>query len=199
MRSGEEYGRQETRDRILAAAARLIEESGADTTMAQVAAEAGVSRQAVYLHVSNRSGLLVGVIDHMNRTLGLSDALRNVHGANSGRESLEAMIALHASFSKAIFGITRALDAARHHDPEVAAAWDDRMALRWEDHRRIIQRIADEGDLAPGWTVESATDLFYTSTLPWAWDELVIGRGWSLDRYRDEMTRLLSRAFLRDP
>lgn len=190
------YGSPDTRVRILDAAWALIEERGVEVTMADVARAADVSRQAVYLHFTNRSGLLTGLVEHMDRTLRLAELLRPVREAASGREALERMIAVHAAYHERIIGVARVLDAARHRDPDVAGAWEDRMAGRREEHRRIAQRLADDGELAPGWDVETAGLLFYTVTLPRTWDELVTERGWDTDRYREQMTRMVTRALL---
>ena len=51
-----------TRARILAAARALLEERpGTGPSMGEVAARAGVSRQALYLHFADRSALLLEV------------------------------------------------------------------------------------------------------------------------------------------
>jgi hypothetical protein len=39
--------------------------------------------------------------------------------------------------------------------------------------------MAAEGDLAPGWKVDTATDLFFAVTLPGPWRELTGERAWS--------------------
>lgn len=186
----------QTRDRILDAAWQLIEQRGAEITMAEVAKACGLSRQAVYLHFTNRSGLLIGLVEHMDRQLRLADLLQPVRDAATGREALERMVAAHATYHERIIGVARLLDAARQRDPDVAAAWEDRMAGRREQHRRIVQRIADDGQLAPGWDVETAGLLFYTVTLPHVWDELVTHRGWSPAQYREHLVHMLTRALL---
>lgn len=192
------YGNPETRARILDAAWRLLEERGAGVTMAEVARAAGVSRQALYLHFSSRSRLFIALIDHINERIDLDAWLRPVREAPSGRSALERMLAAHAGYHDRIIGVARVLDAARHDDPEVAAAWDDRMSLRLEDHRQIVRRIADEEGLAPGWDVETAAYVFYTLTLPWAWDQLV-DLGWSPEECREHLTHAVGRALLVDP
>lgn len=192
-------GNPETRARILDAAWRLIEERGVGVTMTDVAKAAGLSRQAVYLHFASRSGLLVGLVEHMDRELGLGDLVQPVWTARSGREALEHMIAVHARYHERIIGVARLLDAARQRDPDVAVAWEDRMSRRRTAHRRIVQRIADDGHLAPGWDVEAASLLFYAVTLPRVWDELVTALGWSPEQYRAHLTRLLTRALLAEP
>lgn len=192
------YGDPATRKRILEAARGLLEDHGLPITMAQVAEVAGVSRQAVYNHVGDRSGLMVALVGHLDEVLGLAELAASVRGAPTGREALAAMVALHATYHEHIIGFTRQAEALRHSDPAVAAAWEDRMAGRREAHRGIVRRLAEEGELADGWDVESAAMVFYTVTLPRTWDELVLERGWSPEQYQEHMTRLLTRALVAD-
>lgn len=193
------YGSPATRLRILEAARTLIEDEGLQITMARVAEAAGVSRQALYKHVGSRSGLLVQLVGHLDDVLGLADLVAPVREAATGREALEAMVAVHAVYHQRIIGFTRQAEALRHTDDAVAAAWEDRMAGRRVAHREIVERLADEGELADGWDVDSGALLFYTVTLPRLWDELVVEQGWTIEKYREHVTRLLVRGFLADP
>ena len=47
-----------TRDRILTAARKLLEERGFDVGMGEIFRRAGISRQAVYLHFTSKTDLL---------------------------------------------------------------------------------------------------------------------------------------------
>ena len=51
------------------------------------------------------------------------------------------------------------------------------MDARRAAHRAIIRRIADEGQPADGWTVDTAGDLFYTVTMNGPWRELTQALG----------------------
>lgn len=196
MSDANQYGDPQTRTRILEAAWALLEEP-ADVTMAAVAARASVSRQAVYLHVADRPGLLVQLVEHIDRTLGLDDIIRDVFAAPCGIEALERLVRLHAEFTTRIVSVTRVMDVTRVSDPGIAAAWENRMAARLEVHRAVMQRIADEGRLADGWDVDSASTMTYAVTLPRLWEELVVQRGWTVERYREHVTGLLRTALVR--
>jgi len=65
--------------------------------------------------------------------------------------------------------------------------------------RRIAERIAAEGQLADGWTVEAAADLIFAVTLPGPWRVLTSVVGWSNERYADEITGLLELSLLDTP
>lgn len=191
-----QYGDPQTRTRILEAAWSLLEEQAA-VTMTAVAARAGVSRQAVYLHVGDRNGLLVHLVEHIDHSLGLDTIVNDALTAPSGVEALQRLVHLHAEFTARIVSVTRVMDVQRVSDPDIAAAWENRMAARRQVHRAVVQRIADEGRLADGWDVDNAATMTYAVTLPRLWEELVVERGWSTERYREHVARLLQRALVR--
>ena len=58
--------REEKRGEIIAAAAQLFTEAGYDqTSMAKVAASAGVTTNTIYWYFTDKDALLVGVLDHV--------------------------------------------------------------------------------------------------------------------------------------
>ncbi len=60
--------REVTRNRLFDALARLMSERGFDSiTLADIAAEAGVGRTAVYNHVADKEALLIAFIEHETR------------------------------------------------------------------------------------------------------------------------------------
>ena len=197
MSSEYSYGDPKTRQRILEATRKLIAENGPALSLKSVADRAGVSRQSVYLHFGDRTGLVVGLVKHMDEELALGESMAAIFAAKSGAEMIERTMQVHADFSAAIDGIALILEAAQYEDEALGSAWRDRMRFRHEAHRAIAQRIADLGELAAGWTVEEAGDLFYATTLVGPWRELTRELGWTAEEYVDRMTRLLQRALLR--
>ena len=200
MSSGNQpYGDASTREAILRATWDLVEEHGARVRLVDVAERAGVSRQAVYLHFGDRSGLFRALVGHMDVALGVPDLEERVHRAASGLEALERAVELYAVIAPRIDRVARVLEAAQHDDAALAEAWRDRMTLRRVASRAIVERLAADGRLAHGWTIEAAADLFYAITLPGVWRELTTVLGWMSDVYRERMTRFLSRALTSSP
>lgn len=185
------YGDSDTRRRILVATWEAIEELGAEIRISDVAERAGVSRQAVYLHFGHRAGLLLALVEFMPDTLGFQELLAHVFAAESGVEMLRRAVALHSTYSAKIESVARVLEAAQYQDAALGAAWRDRMNRSRAAHRAIIERIAAEGQLADGWTVDDAGDLFYTVTMQGPWRELTHELGWSPEQYTERMTKLL--------
>jgi AcrR family transcriptional regulator len=190
------YGDPETRTRVLEAAWALLEERGTGIRIADIAAKAGVSRQAVYLHFGDRTSLFVALGEHIDISFGRDRLRADVFGAPTGVESLRRWVQTMSWYTAKIDSVSRILELATESDEALAAAWKDRMTGRRGHVRRIADRIAAEGQLADGWTAESAADLIFTVTLPGPWRVLTSVAGWSEEQYAREITKLLERSLL---
>ena len=120
-----------------------------------------------------------------------------VFASPTGTEMLRRAVALNATLSPSVDRVAAVLEAAQSTDDAMALAWRSRMENRRAAYRAIAQRIADEGRLAPGWTVDEAADLISVTMLPSAWRELTQHLGWSTDDYRERTTRFLITALTR--
>lgn len=169
----------------------VIEDVGAEIRISDVAERAGVSRQAIYLHFGDRASLLLALVAFMPETLGFQELLAHVFAAESGVEMLLRAVALHSTYSAKIDSVARVLEAAQYQDAALRVAWRDRMKRSRGAHQAIIERIAAEGRLAEGWTVDEAADLFYTVTMQGPWRELTRELGWSSQQYAERLARLL--------
>ena len=89
------------------------------------------------------------------------------------------------------------LEAASATDPDLAAAWRDRVNSRMSFHRAVLEHLEADGDLADGWTVDTTTALFHAVTVPGVWRELTQGLGWTPDQYIQHLTALLNATFVR--
>ena len=191
------YGDPETRRRILQATWELLEQQGAGVTLVDVADKAGVSRQAVYLHFADRSGLLVALVDYIDLSLGAVQLRAHIHGGATGVESLQRWIQTMSWYTAKIDLVTQVLESSQYQDKALAAAWRDRMGRRQMHIRSIVERIAAEGQLAEGWSVDAVVDLIYVVTMPGAWRELTRELGWSAEQYSQHLTRLIQAALLK--
>jgi AcrR family transcriptional regulator len=190
------YGDPETRTRILDAAWALLEERGTGIRIADIAAKAGVSRQAIYLHFGDRVSLFVALGDHIDVTFGRDRLRAHVFGAPTGVESLRRWVQTMSWYTAKIDSVSRIVELAADSDEALAAAWKDRMTGRRGHVRRIAERMALEGQLADGWTAEAAADLIFAVTLPGPWRVLTAVVGWSKERYADEIFGLLERSLV---
>lgn len=187
----------DTRERILAATWKLIEESrDLAVRVADIAALAGVSRQAVYLHFGNRPNLLLAAVQYRDMTSptgGIKCAAEDdpVPGA------LANFVAAWFEHIPRIQPVAQLLAAASQSDPEAKAAWENRMALLRRLSATLAQRLADGGVLAPGWTVAQAADWIWHRTHLDGWRHLVAERGWDAQDYARRVTASLERDLLR--
>jgi AcrR family transcriptional regulator len=190
-------GRPETRSAILEAARRLLETRGTpDLELEEVAREAGVSRQAVYLHFGKRSGLLLALAQYVDEAERLAEAARQVRQARTGVEELDAFITLQAEYTPRIAALAKVFDEGRRRDPALAAGWEDRMRQRQKACTRIVTRLRDEGSLASCWSIADAADVLWELTSIRSWEDLTHDRGWSKKRYTKLLQRIARRALL---
>lgn len=197
MSTSRGYGDPETRTRILEAAWTVVAEQGPRIKLADVAARASVSRQALYLHFGDRSGLLVALVNHMDESLDLGASLALVHTSPDGAALLEAAMRLNTRFWRQVLPVAQVLEASQHDDEALGAAWRDRMQFRHSTFRGMIEALADRGELAEVWSIDDAAAMLYAVAHFDTWRELVAELGWSDERYVDSMSRLLRRALLR--
>jgi AcrR family transcriptional regulator len=187
-----------TRSVILDAARRLLEAHGYHGVgLDAIAREAGVSRQAVYLHFESKAGLLLALVEHVDEGHDLAGRTARIERAGSGAAMLDALVLHSASYTPLIYRIATVLETARRNDPDAEAAWQNRMANRYAGQSRLVQRLAAEGALAAGWSLEAATDLLWALTSIRVWEDLVIGRGWSKRRYVRHLRAVLRGALVR--
>jgi AcrR family transcriptional regulator len=181
----------DTRARILETAWQLARDQGTSAvSMKDIAAAAGVSRQLVYFHYKNRAGLLLAMARHHDRRSGFVDrvvATRELPPA----ESLEALLREWCAYLGEIQPVVRALEAAWATGDEGADAWRDRMDDLRVAFRIPIERLAGDGGLADGLTVDSATDWVWTHVHPSTYECLVQLRGWTPEDYAERTVRTL--------
>jgi AcrR family transcriptional regulator len=186
-----------TRARILLAARELLEKTpGAPVSMGQIAQHAGLSRQALYLHFSDRTSLFVEVSRMADAAARTPQRQRRVDQAPAAREALREAIALQAALKPELRGIATALDVLRRTDPAAAAAWNEREHARLQRCETVITRLHAEGDLAAAWDVGTAARLLWAATSQRVWDDLVVDQGWSTGQYRTHLTTMLESALL---
>jgi AcrR family transcriptional regulator len=181
----------DTRARILEAAWDLARKRGSTAvSVKDIAAGAGVSRQLVYFHYGHRAGLLLAMARHQDRRSGFVErvlATRELPPA----ESLEALVREWCAYVSEILPVSRALEAALITGDEGSGAWRDRMDDLWRALHVPLERIAGEGRLADGWTLQSATDWVWAQVQPANYEYLVEVRGWTPAQFAERTTRIV--------
>jgi AcrR family transcriptional regulator len=164
--------------------------------IADIAAAAGVSRQAVYLHFGNRAGLLLAAFQYRDQT--------HATGAIGRAAGLEPVPGALAAFVKAWFEhipriqpAAHLLSAASQIDPEARVAWEDRMGLLRRLILTLTKRLARAGALKPEWTVRNAADWIWHRTHLDGWRHLVGERGWDAAEYGRRVSASLEQDLLK--
>lgn len=181
-----------TPQRILAETWRLMEErQGQGVRIEDVAKAAGVSRQAVYLHFDSRAILLKATLDYVEEVLRFRERILPVFG-KSGEDGLNALIDFWSAFIVDSYGISKAFLTARHHDPDAAAVWNEKMDALYQGCLSIMRCTQRDGLLRAGWTPETAADLVWSTISIENWEHLTIERGWARGEYVERMKQLLT-------
>lgn len=184
--------RRPARIAILTAARRLFEESDfVSVTLEVVARAAGVSRQAVYINFGSRARLLVALAGYVDELGGLQRQIAKVLDSPSAVGALEALVDFRSRYTPSIYRLATHVEAARRFDADAEAMWQERMKLRYDHSRVVAHRMAAEGVLAAGWTETDAADLIWSMTSIRTYEDLVIDRGWSSNRYRQRIKAIL--------
>ena len=187
----------ETRIRILNAALKRMESADGDTVrVSDVAKEAGVTRQTLYLYFRTRTELLIAVTLYVDELKSSDDRLAASRAAPSGVARLEAYIAAWTDYIPEIYGVARALMAM--NDEEATAAWRQRMQDMWEGCEAAIKALKADGKMNPDYGVKDASDLLWTLLSVRNWEHLRIDREWSQRKYIKHMQDVAQRLFVAD-
>lgn len=189
--------RLETRNRLIEAAAVEFTARGyAGTTVARIAATAGVSVQTLYLACGSKRELLRG---YMEKTLSGQAASPEIAAEQfvglTPHEILTHLADVVVEIaSRAATGWTLYRDAAAV-DQEIATDWNELQLLRHRLFTRIISNIPEDA-LAPGLTQSMAVDTAWAIASPDSYDLLVHRLGYDMGQFRKWMQRTLIAAVL---
>ncbi|MDP6453266.1 MAG: helix-turn-helix domain-containing protein [SAR202 cluster bacterium] len=181
-----------TRTKILESARELLIERGYfGVGLQEVAREAGVSRQAVYLHFKSKAELLKALVHYVDDEIGVPEIMRPVREAETGPDALDLGVAAYGVIEPQIYDVASLLYAARRSDDAAEATWQDIMAVRRANIRAGIVRLQEEGSLAANWTVDEATDFAWTLLSVHTYEYLVVERKWAIDRFVEHLRSTL--------
>ncbi len=179
-----------TRAEVLRAAQRLLERDGyGRTTVAAVAAEAGVATRTVYLAVGTKAGLLRAVWNLLLRgdvddaPMGERPWFRDMLADPDPGARLDRMARQSREVKDRAGRLMVVIRDGAAVDGDVAALWS-----RIETEFRALlgplaATFAAEGSLRPGLDADRAADVLWALNHPDLWRLLVGVRGWDADEY----------------
>ncbi len=190
----------ETRTRILDATVQMLEQHGGQgVRMGDIARQAGVSRQALYLHFTSRTELLEATTLHVDLRLDLEERLAPSRAARTGAERLALYVAFWGEYLPDVYSVAKALMLAQDGDEAAAAAWKDRMDAMRDGCRAVVEALQRDGTLAPEWSAATATDALCMLLQVPNWENLTITCGWSHRQYVERMQTMAARLLLAQP
>ena len=181
---------QQTKDRIVRSARRLMAERGwTPTTIEAIAADAGVASATVYAAFGNKRALLDAMREVMRSDSRIPELMAEAAAEPDVRRRLELwaqLIRQQMETSYDVIAIHR--DAARS-DPAAADAYRLVLDSRAKTFARFIRDL--RGDLHAAVNERTATDLLWAFSNEELWRELTDERGWSADRYQRWLAQTL--------
>jgi AcrR family transcriptional regulator len=187
-----------SRQRILEVARSLFIDQGfAGTSMAQIAAAAGVSAPTVFAAFKSKVNLLkiaaetTIVGDAEPVPLAERPEMRHVHAGATAEEVLDRLAGLNAATAERAYPIFTVLHAAADAEPEIAALVRlidaQRLAGATMLARTLLARLGqDDPD-----RLAAVRDTIWAFNALSMYGMLVVQRGWSLERYREWLRKAL--------
>jgi AcrR family transcriptional regulator len=188
------------RDAVLAGALRLFRRDGfATTTVAAVAAEAGVSQETIYKTFGGKAGLIEAL--YRSALVGgqpipayeRSERLRleaDPHDVLRGWSRLAMEVAPQVASIQLLVRDASLVEPGLQ--PLLEELDQDRLS-RMVENARFLH---DAGHLREGVHVDEAADLMWAVTAPEVVELVVRRRGWSLERYADFVYETLAAGLL---
>lgn len=169
---------------------------GRGVRMADIAKQAGISRQALYLHFPTRAELLIATTIYLDEVKGVDGRLAASREAKTGVERLETYIEAWGGYIPEIYGVAKALLAMRDTDDAAAAAWDGRMQAMRQGCEAAVEALKRDGMLLPALTLGQATDILWMLLSVRNWEHLTGDCGWPQARYIKAIKSLARRALV---
>lgn len=198
-----EDGARRTRQAVLVTAADLFTARGyAATSLADVAAGAGVARPTVFATFGSKPALLKAVLDLAlagdDEPVPVAERpwFRPVWEAREPDAVLAAYAGVCVLIGSRAAGAFEAVRRAADSAPEVAAIWQTMQANRRAGARMVLDHLVTVGSLRPGLPFERAVDVLWFYNDPGHYGALVDHQGWSARTFRTWLGEQLQSALL---
>ncbi len=198
----EEQARR-TRQAILDAARRLFAEQGYPaTTIAQVAAAAGVAVDTVYASVGAKPVLMLllmeTAISGTDQAVPAEqrDYVQQVRAATSAKDKIRIYAAAVTEINVRMAPLHLVLRGAAATAPELAEIRDEISARRAANMRLFARDLAQTGELRPGLDPDEVADVVWSMNSAEYFSLLVRERGWAPDRLGTWLADAWCRLFL---
>lgn len=177
-----------SRVRIIDAAERLFLRDGyTSTTVASIAADAGVSADTIYKAFGGKTGLIRAIRDRAlegERPVPAERRSDEIQAREADpRTIIRAWGAFVAELAPRASPILLLIRDVAATDPAARALRDEMDADRLKRMTHNARRLRDAGHLRADITLAHAADVLWTYSSPELYELLVLRRGWSPARY----------------
>jgi AcrR family transcriptional regulator len=196
---------EEARKRVLAQSRELFLTGGyGRTTIAAIARAAGVSKESVYKGFGGKPGIVQAIYEQSLLGAGgppaedRSDrAQTTVTDPRELMEQFGRFITEVSPIGSPVFLLIR--DAAASGDPDMAALLLDVDDARYARMLHNARQVLGRGFLRADLSDEEVADVMFTCTSAELYENLVLKRGWSAERYGRFIARTLAANLLPEP
>lgn len=192
-----------TRRAIVAAATDLFVTKGyAATSLAEVAAAAGVARPTVFAVFGSKPALLRQALDE---ALAGDDApipvaqrpwFQPVWDARTPSAVLDAYAEVCVLIAARAGRLFEAVRRAADDSPDAALLWQTLQDNRRAGATMVFEHAATVGSLDPGLSLEQGIDMLWILNDPAHYSALVLDRGWTKDRFGRWLASMMRHALL---
>jgi AcrR family transcriptional regulator len=192
-----------TRNTILdAARAQMLERGYRATTVASVAAAAGVNQDTVYALVGRKPVILATLVEQAisgtDRAVPAEDReyVIAIRAARDAPSKIAIYAAATTQIHERMAPLFLALRDAAATEPEAMSVWSEISARRAANMRLFASDLRSVGGLRRDLTVDEAGDIVWATNSAEVYVMLTVERGWTPEHYRrwlvDTWTRLLT-------
>jgi AcrR family transcriptional regulator len=199
--------REQARARRLAvvlAARDLFERDGFRlTTIAAVAARAGVSAESIYKSFGSKAALAKAAFDITvagdDEPVPVADrpAMRAVRDEPDVRRKIEMFVGGLAHRQARSAHVQILIRDGRHVDESLAPVWSKLDDEALVGMTMLARHLVESGQLRDGIDVDEVRDVLWNYLAIDTYERLVLSRGWPLQRYADWLSRTLIAAICR--
>ncbi len=195
-----------TRHAVLEAACRMFTANGyGGTTIAAIAAAAGVAVDTVYASVGAKPVVFRLLLE--TAISGTDDALpaeqrsyvKQIRAAPTAVEKVRIYAEAVCEINERMAAVHVVLRDAASVVDELAEMREEIAQRRAQNMRRFVQDLADTGQLRPDLDLDEAADAVWATSAPEMYHLLVAERGWSHTQLESWLAATWTRLFVGDP
>ena len=185
---------------VLAARDRFERDGYRATTIATVAAQAGVSAESVYKGFGTKAALAKAVFDLAlagdDEPVPIADrpAMQAVREEPDVRRKIGLYVHGLAERQARSAGVQILIRDGRHVDDALTPVWAELDEEGRRGMTMLGRHLLETGQLRPGIDLDEVRDVLWNYLAIDTYERLVLSRGWPLERYADWLARAITGA-----